>query len=153
MSFGDDLTEIPADRVSSGFVEIGEFQTDEFEFETDIAMGVAPDGSVWAKICDSVDELPLSPERKAWDILAEAEEAFGAKSMAEDRAACGNWPAPKEIGDYMMWIKDEAEVQECQFADNPGETERGPYAAVLRGIHHELCLLGFSAIRPLWEKK
>lgn len=147
MSFGDELTEIPADRVSSGFVEIGEFLTDEFEFETDIAMGVAPDGSVWAKICDSVDELPLSPERKAWDILTEAEEAFGAKSMAEDRAACGNWPPPKTVNDYMMWVKDEIKVQHDQLKDHPEEADRKPYLDALRGVYRELYLLGFYATR------
>jgi hypothetical protein len=44
--------------------EIGEYdeQAGDYQFEGQAPLYVAPDGSVWARICDSVTELPAVAE-------------------------------------------------------------------------------------------
>lgn len=147
---------IPDERLNSGFIEVGEWDGQAFPFEGELFFGLGPDGAVWAKVCDSPDELPgvdLANEAqgRAWRMLAEAEEAFSAKSMARQRAAYGNWPAPRSIPDYLMWLEDETAVQEQQAANHPEEAaERAPYAAALRGLAGELRQAGFTPTPVPW---
>ena len=143
---------LPEERASSGFIEIGEWDGNAYPFEGDVPLMLGPDGAVWVKVCNAPDELPLAvDEPRAWRILEEAEEAFGAKQMAEERAACGEWPAPTTIADYLMYIEDEAEAQERETPTDPDEMiERMVYAAALRELAQELRKLGFEPAPAPW---
>ena len=87
----------------------------------------------------------VSSENLANRILDEAEEAFGARSLARERAACGNWELPVTIADYLLWVEDETALQEELGEDRI-------YAKALRGIANEIRKLGFEASSPPWEK-
>ncbi len=84
-------------------------------------------------------------ESQANRILDETEEAFGARSLARERAACGNWEPPMTIADYLLWVEDEAALQEELGEDLI-------YARALRGVANEIRELGFEASPPPWEK-
>ena len=144
---------LPEERVSGGFIEIGEWDGSSYPFEGDVPLMLGPDGAVWARVCNTTDDLPLSvDEPRAWRILEEADEAFGAKQMAEERAACGEWPAPTTIPEYLTYIEDEAEVQEREQPTNPDEMiERMVYAAALRELAQELRKLGFEPAPAPWK--
>ena len=89
-----------------------------------------------------------SSENLANRILDEAEEAFGARSLARERAACpplGNWESPVTVADYLLWVEDEAALQEELGEDLI-------YAKALRGIADEIRALGIQASPPPWEK-
>lgn len=49
---------LPKNKNCAGFIEIGEFIYDEYEFEDSVLLKVLQDGSVWARIADSVDKIP-----------------------------------------------------------------------------------------------
>lgn len=51
---------IPANKITTIFIEAGEYNgsKDEYQLETMADLHVASDGSVWARIADSVDEIP-----------------------------------------------------------------------------------------------
>jgi hypothetical protein len=87
----------------------------------------------------------VSSENLANRILDEAEEAFGTRSLARERAACGNWESPVTVADYLLWVEDEAALQEELGEDLI-------YAKALRGIANEIRELGFEASPPPWEK-
>jgi len=147
---------LPEDRLNSGFVEAGEWDGQRFPFDGEVQFVLGPDGAVWAKVCDSLNDLPtvqIDGYARAWRILAEAEEAFGAKSTVRERAACGGWRAPLTIPDFLFWMEDEAAVQEQQAAGHPEEGERRPYACALRGIANELRALGFLPAPAPWIEK
>ena len=143
---------VPEERARSGFIEIGEWDGSAYPFEGDCPLQIGPDGAVWAKVCDRPDDLPLAlDEPRAWQILAEADDAFGAKQMAQERASCGNWPAPATIPDFLLYIEDEAEVQEHENPTDPDEMiERTVYAAALRELALELRKLGFEPSPVPW---
>jgi hypothetical protein len=147
---------LPLCRLNGGFLEGGEWDGKSFPFESDLLFGLGPDGAVWAKVSDYLDELPLAENTPAnlslgWQMLAEAEEALGAKSMARERAACGNWPKPRTIQDYLMWLEDEAARSERQAADHTEESrKRLPYVRALRGLVEELRQLGFEPNPSPW---
>jgi len=84
------------------------------------------------------DGSQISSENLANRILDEAEEAFGARSLARERAACGNWEPPVTVADYLLWVEDEAALQEELGEDLI-------YAKALRGIANEIRELGFEA--------
>ena len=86
-----------------------------------------------------------SSENLANRILDEAEEAFGARSLARERAACGNWEPPVTVADYLLWVEDEAALQEELGEDLI-------FAKALRGIANEIRALGFEASSPPWEE-
>lgn len=148
---------LPDDRLLGGFIEVGDWDGKGYAFEGDVLFGLGPDGAVWGKICDHPDELPLAENvpgntALAWRMLAEAEEAFGAKSMALERSACGGWPTPRSVADFLMWLEDEAEIQQQQSADHPDEmTERLVYAAALSELAAELRGLSFEPSTPPWD--
>ena len=146
---------LPDERASSGFIEIGEWDGSAYPFEGDVPLMLGPDGAVWARVCERPDELPLAvDEPRAWRILQEAEEAFGARQMAEERAACGEWPAPTTIPNFLMWIENEAEVQEREQPTDPDELiERMVYAAALRELAQELRKLGFEPAPAPWTSR
>ncbi len=80
----------------------------------------------------------------ALTILDEAEEAFQAKSMAEERALSENYPPPASIGDYLFWIENEAALQQKKIRLHPkGARRQQSYTRALRGIAGELRELGF----------
>lgn len=86
-------------------------------------------------------------------ILDEAEEKINVRDMAEDRAFCGNWPAPQHPEDYLMWIEDEVQVQRDTAEEDPDlNAIRIGYAAILDGIAKQLRDLGVKPIKPYWEK-
>jgi hypothetical protein len=91
------------------------------------------------------DGSQISSENLANRMLDEAEEAFGARSLARERAACGNWEPSVTVADYLLWVEDEAALQE-------GLGEDLIYAKALRVIANEIRELGFEASPPPWEK-
>lgn len=87
-------------------------------------------------------ESQVPNERLANRILDEAEEACGTRSLARERAACGNWEPPVTVADYLLWVEDEAALQEELGEDLI-------YAKALRGIANEIRELGFQVSPPL----
>jgi hypothetical protein len=152
---------VPEHKLNGGFLEAGEWKAmkdpsrKEFSFETQVPFGVGPDGKVWAQVCSAPGELPDAEPGDtalAFKILDEAEEAFSAKSMAEERAAKGGWLAPITISDYLFWLEDEATLQEDALNRNPHAAEMDEaYARVLRGVANELRALGFAPSPEPWS--
>jgi hypothetical protein len=58
--FKDIFKATPPGVVGSAFVELGEYdeQRGNYQYEGQAMLYVAPDGSVWARICDCVGHLP-----------------------------------------------------------------------------------------------
>jgi hypothetical protein len=111
-------------------------------------------GAVRAKVCQSLQELPVVEVTdditgRAWRILAEADEAFGIKNMAYERVARSNRLAPNNIPDYLMFIKNEAEIQGKAAAKLPAASKRMVLVKALEGISSELReLVVYSYIYP-----
>lgn len=141
---------LPEERLDGGFIEVGEWDGSAFPFEGDVLFSLGLDGAVWAKVCDSLDELPLAegtPRNTflAWRMLAEAEKAFGAKSMARQRAAEKRRPVPRAIPDFLRHLEEEAGAQEEQTGEDTDEiTGRMVYTSALRELAQELRNLGFK---------
>lgn len=94
-----------------------------------------------------------TPEQTAWVILRKAEDTDFLMSMAEDRAACGNFLPPTTPASFLFWFEDEAEIQETQAATYPDEAEkRLQYATVLREVAGRLRDLGYEPSCPGVEK-
>ena len=91
-----------------------------------------------------------SLERAAWQILHEAEDAFDALSVARQRAANGEWPAPQSIPDFLMWIQDEWEIQDHLIADSQKDSDL-VYASALLDLVEELRALGFEPSPAPWQ--
>lgn len=148
---------LPENKLNGGFLEVGEWNGKEFSFETQVTFGVGPDGKVWAQVCDTPGELPdaaAGDTTLACKILDEAEEAFDAKSMAEERAANGGWPKPVTVSDYLFWLEDEATIQEDALNRNPHAAEMDEaYTRALRGVANELRELGFTPSPEPWSNK
>ena len=89
-------------------------------------------------------------ERAAWQILQEAEDAFEALSVARERAANGEWPAPQSIPDFLMWIQDEWEIQDRLVAESPKDSDL-VYASALLDLVEELRALGFEPSPAPWQ--
>lgn len=89
-------------------------------------------------------------ERAAWHILREAEEAFEALSVARQRAANGEWPAPQSISDFLMWIQDEWIIQDRLVAESPKDSDL-IYASALLDLVEELRALGFEPSPAPWQ--
>ncbi len=73
-------------------------------------------------------------------------------NLADDRAACGSWPAPVLAGDYLMWIADEKMIQE----DNANEDDTfdyGPYIEHLGAFCDALTNLGVTPSTEPWAKR
>lgn len=146
---------VPENKPNGGFLEVGEWNGKEFSFETQVTFGVGPDGKVWAQVCDTPGELPdaaACDTTLALKILDEAEEAFNAKSMANERAANGGWPKPITVSDYLFWLEDEATIQEDALNRNPHATDMDEaYTRALRGVANELRELGFTPSPEPWS--
>lgn len=94
-----------------------------------------------------------TPEQAAWEILQEVEDTDFLKSMAEDRAACGNFLPTATPASFLFWFEDEAEIQEAQAETYPDEAEkRRQYATVLREVAGRLRDLGYEPSCPEVEK-
>lgn len=92
-----------------------------------------------------INDSAIVQARQANRILDEAEEAFSARSRAQERAASGIWGQPEKVADYLFWIEDEAGLEE----------ERGNdpvYAKALQGVAEELRVLGFAPSPPSDER-
>jgi hypothetical protein len=89
-------------------------------------------------------------ERAAWQILHEAENAFEAMSVARERSANGEWPAPQSIPDFLMWIQDEWEIQDHLVSDSPKDSDL-VYASALLDLVEELRALGFEPSPAPWQ--
>jgi hypothetical protein len=91
----------------------------------------------------------------AFTILDEAESTIGVKSLARERASCGEWPAPKSIGQFLFWIEDEASLQadmaevEADFPDG-NETRLQTHAQALREVADRLRDIGFTPAPAPW---
>jgi hypothetical protein len=148
---------VPEHKLNGGFLEVGEWNGKELPFETQVTFGVGPDGKVWAQICNTLGELPdtaACDTTLAFKILEEAEEAFNAKSMANERAANGGWPKPTTISDYLFWLEDEAAIQEDALNGNLPATDMDQaYTRALRGVANELRELGFRPSLEPWLNK
>ena len=90
-------------------------------------------------------------------ILDEAEEAFAARSLAEERALEGKYPRPVLVQDYLFWIEAETRLQEGRLpALRDEQTEYHYYLEALRDLAQELRRLGFTpnlALRQLQAEK
>ena len=95
-------------------------------------------------------QLFHSLERTAWQILQEAEDAFEAISVARERAANGEWPAPQSIPDFLVWIQDEWEIQDHLVSDSPKDSDL-VYANALLDLVEELRALGFEPSPAPWQ--
>jgi hypothetical protein len=84
-------------------------------------------------------------ERLANRILDEAEDAFDARNMARERAACGGWDPPETISNCLFWIDDEAALQE-ELGEDP------VYARALRSVAVEIRALGFEPTPAPWAE-
>lgn len=158
---------VPENKLNGGNLEVGEWNGKEFSFESQVTFGIGPDGKVWAQVCNTPGELPdadVSPQpgrsadagdtALAFKILDEAEEAFNAKSMANERAANGGWPLPVTVSDYLFWLEDEATIQEDFLNRNPHTTVLDEaYTHALRGVSNELRALGFTPSPEPWSKE
>ena len=148
---------LPENKLNGGFLEVGKWNGTEFSFETQVTFGVGPDGKVWAQVCNTPGELPdaaACDTALAFKILDEAEEAFNAKSMADERAANGGWPKPVTVSDYLFWLEDEATIQEDALNRNPKATKMDEaYTRALRGVADELRELGFTPSPEPWLDK
>jgi hypothetical protein len=93
-------------------------------------------------------------ELMAWNILKEVDEAVGVMDLAKERASCGGYNPPIFIGQYLMWIKDEAEMQEEIYGVSD---EKDPgveaYIRLLKDVVEELVGLGFRPADKPWEMK
>ena len=98
-------------------------------------------GLIEKEITDSV----IAHAHQANRILDEAEEAFNARSRAQERATCENWGRPEKVVDYLFWIEDEAQLQEKLNGDRV-------YAKALQGVAQEIRALGFEPSPPPWER-
>ncbi len=145
--FSNQFRPLPQGKVSGGYLEVGEYNGSTYQFEGQVAFYLGPDNQVWALV-GRVEDLPdqvTDLAEKANRILDEAEEAFGARSLAVERASCGGWAAPQQIADFLFWLEDEAAVQE-------GSGEDKSYANALRGVANELRTLGFQPTAAPWHK-
>lgn len=97
------------------------------------------------RIEKELNERTLAQTRQANCILDEAEEAFGVRSLAKERAACGYWDRPQTVAEYLLWIEEEASCQEELGEDFV-------YVNALKGVAAELRALGFEPSPPPWEK-
>jgi len=132
---------LPPNRINSGFLEIGQWQNSRYEFELPVDFYLAPDGSVWAKVCDTPECLPTNPDASsgnanhafqadqlASQILQEGETTDLVMSTMCERAACGGWAEPKTPADFLAWIEDEVTFQEV-YGNRPAYVERLKEAA------------------------
>lgn len=69
-------------------------------------------------------------------------------NLADERAACGSWPAPVTAGDYMMWIIDEIGLQEEFVQEEPCLVD---YIEHLQEFVDALHGLGVEPSTPPWE--
>jgi hypothetical protein len=96
------------------------------------------------RIEKEINERTIAQSCQANRILDEAEEAFGARSLAKERATCGYWELPQTVADYLLWIEDEASRQEELDEDLV-------YVKALKGVTVEIRALGFEPSPPPWE--
>ena len=101
--------------------------------------------AVMQKIEEAVKNGDIAKSRQANRILDDAEEAFGARSIAKKRADYGNWDQPETITDFLLWVEDEAKLQEA-LGEDP------IYAKALRGVANEIRALGFVPSSPPGEQ-
>jgi len=84
-------------------------------------------------------------------ILADAEEAFGLRSLILERSASGNWPRPVSIPEYLFWLEEEARLHVSQLYDDILFYRRNePFVRALFGIAMELRTWGFTPALPPW---
>jgi hypothetical protein len=150
---------LPPNRLSGGFLEIGEWQNSRYECELPVDFYLAPDGSVWAKLCDTPESLPINPEENpacapsisqadqwAFQILQEAEATDLVISTLRERAACGGWPEPKTPADFLAWIDDESSLIET-YGDRPAYVQR------LKEFAERLRDLGITPATLPWQQE
>ena len=93
-------------------------------------------------------------EIMAGRILDDAEQYLEARTVADERAAIGAWPAPQTISDYLFWIEDETQVQTDRIRSIAIEERKSQeaYARALAGVAIELRGWGFEPSLPPWVK-
>ena len=94
-------------------------------------------------------------EIMAGRILDEAEQCLEARTLADERAAIGEWPAPQTISDYLFWIEDEAQYQADQIGTVAIDERKSQeaYTRALAGVAIELRGWGFKPSLPPWGDK
>lgn len=112
----------------------------------------APAAAPILDLLQIVPELNVFAYEVGLRILDDAEEALGAKSMAQERAANGSWSQPANSADHLFWIEDEATIQEDQLRICSREARSHlPCARAMRGVANELRELGFIPSPPPWD--
>lgn len=155
--FTELLRPLPPNRINGGFLEIGEWQNSHYALELPVDFYLAPDGSVWAKVCDTPECLPTNPDTNAGDgnlapqadqlafeILRDAEVTDLVMSTIRERAVCGSWPDPKTPADFLAWIEDEAAFQET-YGSRPAYVQR------LQEVAERLHDLGITPAPMPWQ--
>jgi hypothetical protein len=95
--------------VSSGFIEVGEWDGKAYEFEGSVELALGPDGKVWAKVCEptdlpSAEPLPgtstiLCPKCNTGSTLSE-ENVTGQCSLCWGTGVIPSWD-PWQAGDIV----------------------------------------------------
>jgi hypothetical protein len=104
---------------------------------------------------EPIDDTQLDIQRMAFAILDEAEDAIGVKSLARERASCGEWPIPQTPGEFLFWIEDEAVHQEdmteveAELLEG-NETRLQTHTQALREVADRLRDLGFTPAPAPW---
>jgi len=109
LPFNNLFKALPPDRISCGYLELGEWLGNAYEAEFQIALLLGPDGKVWAEIGD-VEDLPILAERDretlATQMIDEFLEACDHDEVCIEegeptRAALRRWPVPR----VMHWLQ------------------------------------------------
>ena len=137
LPFKDLFEALPKNRISCGFLELGEWLGNEYEAEFPISFSLGPAGKVWAEIGD-VEDLPIRSESdreaKAGQILDEFLEAVqdwlpGLCVEGPTEKELTTWPAPR----MMHWLQQPATLHRAEPAQR----------RLITGLLAELHALGF----------
>ena len=145
--FLEQFKSLPEGRYNGGYLEVGEWDGDDYEYETQVDFRLAPDGSVWAKVCDSPDELPMMDNvSHAWSIILERNSDLHLTELINERAWYHGEHFPRTVEHALFWIEDEAAVQRDQIeqaADQIERDERTRYAEGLEAVANKIRQIGF----------
>ncbi|MCB9136588.1 MAG: hypothetical protein H6636_14280 [Anaerolineales bacterium] len=129
---------LPPNRISYGFLELGEWSGEAYEKEFQLPFLLGPDGKVWAEIGE-VDDLPPLAERDREALAAKMIDEFleicddGEFTLEEGeptRAELCFWPVPR----VMHWLQRPTTLRRAAPAQRQ----------LIQGLLRELKALGFQ---------
>lgn len=128
---------LPPNRISCGYLELGEWLGNAYEAEFQITLVLGPDGKVWAEIGD-LEDLPALAECDRETLAAQMIDEFleacdhdeaGIEEGEPTRAALRQWPVPR----VMHWLQLPATLRRANAAQR----------RLITGLLGELRALGF----------